>query len=103
MEDSSLSQTFLKSFYELQNREQEQKPNISRKIKCLIANDESFQLQVQTTLLKNLNFKVHKAENGQVAFNKVRYFIENYNKVRQRLQLPGANYKNLNGQEKKLI
>jgi hypothetical protein len=46
MEDSSLSQTFLKSFYELQNREQEQKPNISRKIKCLIANDESFQLQV---------------------------------------------------------
>ncbi len=29
-----------------------------------------------------MNFKVHKAENGQVAFNKVRNFIENYNKVR---------------------
>jgi hypothetical protein len=37
---------------------------------------------MKAAILKKMNFKVHKAENGQVAFNKVRYFIENYNKVR---------------------
>ena len=36
-------------------------------------------------VLKKLNFSVHKAENGMIAFNKVRNFIENYNKVREKL------------------
>ena len=50
-----------------------------------------------------MNFKVYKAENGQVAFNKVRYFIENYNKVRKILKHPDANHKNLSSEDKKLI
>ena len=37
---------------------------------------------MQEITLKRLNFNIHKAENGMLAFNKVRNFIENYNKVR---------------------
>ena len=54
-------------------------------LKCLVANDEPFQLSIKEMTLKKLNFTVHKAENGMMAFNKVRNFIENYNKVRVRL------------------
>ena len=54
-------------------------------LKCLVANDEPFQLSIKDMTLKKLNFTVHKAENGMIAFNKVRNFIENYNKVRVRL------------------
>ena len=38
--------------------------SVIQKIKCLVANDESFQLQYKTALLKRMNFKVQKAENG---------------------------------------
>ena len=36
-------------------------------------------------LLKKMNFKVDKADNGLIAFNHVRKFIENYPSVREQL------------------
>ena len=47
-----------------------------------MVNDEPFMLTMMTIPLKKLNFKVHTAENGFLAFLKVRKFIEDYNKVR---------------------
>ena len=54
-------------------------------------------------ILKKLNFKVHKTENGLAAFNKVRNFIENYNKVRTKLQQPGVNLNGLKANEVKFL
>ncbi len=36
-------------------------------------------------LLKKMNFKVDKADNGLIAFNYVRKLIEAYNSVREQL------------------
>ena len=36
-------------------------------------------------LLKKMNFKVDKADNGLIAFNHVRKFIETYTSVRENL------------------
>ena len=46
-------------------------------------------------ILKKLNFKVHNTENGLAVFNKVHKFIENYKKLRVKLQLPKINLSNL--------
>ena len=60
-------------------------------------------LMMMSSCMKKMKFKVIKAENGYEAFFKVRRFIENYDKVRQQLQQPGASCKHLSKEDLQLV